>query len=255
MSLIKLIIKKIFFKKSAPLNHDIYEALLKASHDLKNNLITIKLITNTIEKLTNQPIHDHACYVASIEKSLLNINIKINHSLTFLNMMTIHACPAIHWPQETSNLSIASCIQKSIEEHPFTSSKQASFINIENPAINFYFSGNEYLTKSIFYCIIKNAFESSSLIDNYRLIIKLDTSRRAVHFIFKKDLKKNNTQKTFDLFYLGIPSTPRNGFNFINTVMTSIGGSTKFKYRDDDKLIMSLLFDAPVKNPQQIATS
>lgn len=236
MSIINRITKNLGLRKNNENDLTIFNRTFsQLSHDLKNNFIAIRASAGNIKNsFRNENIKPE-----NIDKALLGIDKKINHSITILNMMTILTSPINNRPNDISKHSITECIQQTIQCYPFTSEKYASFINIATPTVDFSVMGNIDLIKAVFYCLINNAVRAIYNSGSGEAFIYLDKNK--VQFKFTDNSETDDIKKQ-NLFTLGQPEKPGNGLIFITNVIMSMNGKVDFKKELDSESTITIHF-------------
>jgi len=246
MALIQILSKKLFSKRNK--KHDtkkFYEPFQQISHDLKNNFVAIRACMGNIKQCVNNTNVENKNI--NINKALDGIDKKIIHSITLLNMLHVFFSPSCYWPNDTSTLSIQDCINQTIQNFPFASSKHAAFITIITPTTDFTFLGNAHLIRSIFFCLIKNAMHAIYKQNCSLINIEIETkskTKNLVHFKFKDYKEINNCLMEYNLFEIGTPENHKNGIKVIEEIMQKTLGKADFKRQPGNNMIITLHFSS-----------
>lgn len=243
MGIIQRLIKRFALKKNNELNLNIFNSIFsELSHDLKNNLITIRTCIYSIKAYLNP----NKLSLTSVEKTLSIIDKKINHTATLLNMVYFITCPRSSWPKTITTCSILNCIHNAFQQYPFISEKYVSLIKLEESAVDFLFAGNEELLSVVFYCLIRNAIISLNQGGQGQGLIQTihQGSEGVVKFTYghTKSRIKSKSHDVYDLFLLGDLHTPLNGLNFIQQVMQHLQGDVILNYKPHNLFCVTLMF-------------
>ncbi|TAK74271.1 MAG: HAMP domain-containing histidine kinase [Gammaproteobacteria bacterium] len=213
--------------------------LSQFSHDLKNNLLAIRASSGNIKQCI-MPFTESK--MKNIDQAISDIDKKVNDTLTIFNMMVLFSGPTDNWINDNLEFSIMECLQQAIKNHPFSSTKYISLIKIAPPEIDFLVRGKKSLILGVFYCLIKNAMRSIYHIGEGEVIIYLEKNKDTYKLLFKYIEKISPLTTEYDLFTLGTPAHPGNGFGFITAAIKSMNGNIAFIQEPNSVSTITLFF-------------
>ncbi len=242
------------------ISNDLEQLSRNINHELRTPLVAIQLGINAVKDYLPQLIESYAVanrnnlvtsvihprHLATLSRTLENVEREAHFAAAYLNMLMLNLKEIKKENLHLNTLSISHCLKKAIREYSCRSRLQKKILqSIHLPVNNFQFRGDEELVVNVIMNLIHHTLYHFQEGDPCEILIEIETTKCANHFIFKypkqqdvEIIDENYFQQDFFVYTKNI----RCGLAFCQEIMHAINGDICFRLNEEQFVEFKLTF-------------